>query len=542
MNRVEESLLQAGRFVIFLLLLTAGAAWAWQAPDAGEWKILGTVRFNAHPVKGAFVTASGPAYVKPASTDALGHFILSGNTAGRYLIQVRKNDLPDAATYTVTLAAGTHIDPMDFDILKGGVISGRVLDNQKQPVEGIHIEAMEKEPGRNRVVLSSKSEALTNDRGEYRLPNLASGSYVITAGPRPQEFRKRSRRSVKALQQAYPALTFYPGGQLLNDASPVEVHAGQERPGIDFAFDKVPAYCVSFEVEQNEVSFDEGSHLVALFRPWLGSLGSMPPGFGGGNPSFGVDAEICGITKGEYKLELSTPRVEHGLLHISGYASAVITVDKEDVELGSIALTPSSVVQGLVSGKDARPRDLIPPGVLVGLSLNGVRFFMGSPLEADVQPTGVFTITGVWQDQYELQVLRMPKGYYLIAASQQGRNVAEGGLQPGGGEIQVVLGSDGPTLRGRAVTEQGDGVANASVFLIPKTGEPAMAAQTDQTGGYEFTSGMAPGDYQVAALTGLYESERADPGIAAHLHFNRGDLTLRPGQSLNLNVKVQAAR
>ena len=35
-----------------------------------------------------------------------------------------------------------------------------------------------------------------------------------------------------------------------------------------------------------------------------------------------------------------------------------------------------------------------------------------------------------------------------------------------------------------------------------------MAARTDQSGGFEFDKGIAPGEYQLAALVGLYEAER----------------------------------
>jgi hypothetical protein len=81
-------------------------------------------------------------------------------------------------------------------------------------------------------------------------------------------------------------------------------------------------------------------------------------------------------------------------------------------------------------------------------------------------------------------------------------------------------------MRGRALTEHGDGVPDASVFLIPKGGGPAIASRTDQTGSYEFTAGVPPGDYGVAALTGLYEPERADPDVMTRFRVRGTDLTI----------------
>ena len=93
------------------------------------------------------------------------------------------------------------------------------------------------------------------------------------------------------------------------------------------------------------------------------------------------------------------------------------------------------------------------------------------------------------------------------------------------------------------LTDRGEsGISNAVVVLVPKNGEPAITTRTDQDGGYEFASAVAPGEYQLAALVGLYEPEQNDPEMAAHFRINGADLTLGPRESLNLDLKAQAVR
>jgi hypothetical protein len=45
----------------------------------------------------------------------------------------------------------------------------------------------------------------------------------------------------------------------------------------------------------------------------------------------------------------------------------------------------------------------------------------------------------------------IPAGYYLIGASQQGKDVLQQGLLPSGGDLQIEIGPDGPTVSGRVL-------------------------------------------------------------------------------------------
>lgn len=329
---------------------------------------------------------------------------------------------------------------------------------------------------------------------------------------------------------------------MLSDATPIEAHSGQERSALNVFVKKTPAHCVTFKMAPGAVSLEQGMEVGVKLDPSLGALGVLSWDFPRHALSFGEDYEICGLTAGQYRLESSAEKIEKNKLYVDGYASESVTVDKRDVNLGTITLQAAQDVRGMATVRDANSGSTIPSGAQVSLWLNGVRFWKGHYFEADIQPLGAFTIAGVWPDEYELRLMHVPSGYYLLAASQQGRNAAVGGLRPGGGDMQMVLASDGATLRGRALAENGEGSATATVFLIPKSGGAAMAARTDQNGGFEFETGIAPGEYQLTALVGLYEAERADPDVATHFRVSGKDVTLGTRQSLTLDVKVQAVR
>lgn len=190
-----------------LLLLCAISALA-MSDAATDWDISGTVTYDGKPAKNVRVFPTGPERVKIGITDAQGQFVLHGNTPGRYNIHAQKEDLPEIADRTVSVAAGSHVGRIDFDFLKGAVIAGRVLDDQKRPVEGMLVEARVKMLGRNGVVLRTTQQSMTNDRGEYRLSHLADGAYVVTVRPKRSQIRKLSKGAEKDEAAVYPVVTF----------------------------------------------------------------------------------------------------------------------------------------------------------------------------------------------------------------------------------------------------------------------------------------------------------------------------------------------
>jgi hypothetical protein len=150
----------------------------------------------------------------------------------------------------------------------------------------------------------------------------------------------------------------------------------------------------------------------------------------------------------------------------------------------------------------------------------------------------------VFPDDYGLTVSGLPDSYYLRGASQQGRNLSRGPIQPGGGDLQISLASDAAAIRGRTVDKDDNPIPDVTVILVSSKRldtDPILTRQSDNNGAFEFTS-VEPGKYQVLALTGLYAGEASDPAFVDNHTSQASDVEVAAKESRNVSLKVNGAR
>jgi hypothetical protein len=81
------------------------------------------------------------------------------------------------------LAAGQKLSGLRAAILPESTISGRVLGRTGQPYVGAVTAFVPATSRTGEAVIATYQTVQTNDRGEYRLANLAAGPYFLRAGP-----------------------------------------------------------------------------------------------------------------------------------------------------------------------------------------------------------------------------------------------------------------------------------------------------------------------------------------------------------------------
>ena len=106
-----------------------------------------------------------------------------------------------------------------------------------------------------------------------------------------------------------------------------------------------------------------------------------------------------------------------------------------------------------------------------------------------------------------------------------------------------MLGADGPAIAGNAVDKDNQPVHDAIVILTSKDAPPILISQqSDQDGRFQFNSGLPPGDYKLAALTGLVDGEAQDPEFVKTNLSDATEVTLASKGSQSVTLTVHKIR
>jgi hypothetical protein len=115
---------------------------------------------------------------------APGSYYAAVDGAGFYEIE---NGTASQQLRTVTVLSGEVSSSVDFDVVRGGVITGKIINPEDAPVVEVSVTLLPVD-GKPAPVLSGRSP-LTNatngrpdDRGIYRLYGIAPGRYRLLVG------------------------------------------------------------------------------------------------------------------------------------------------------------------------------------------------------------------------------------------------------------------------------------------------------------------------------------------------------------------------
>jgi hypothetical protein len=125
----------------------------------------------------------------------------------------------------VTLAAGQVLEGIDFSLVPGAVVTGRILDEVGEPVAGVHVSLARDGFVQDGRRLVSRHGASTDDRGRYRIFGVAPGDYVLLVVA--SDLGGASTDLVRDVP------TYYPGTASIAEAQWVTLASGQERAGFD---------------------------------------------------------------------------------------------------------------------------------------------------------------------------------------------------------------------------------------------------------------------------------------------------------------------
>jgi len=462
------------------------------------------------PLRGAAVTlvVSGRrSEPLAARTDATGRFAFRNVQPGSYRLIVdrtgyARQEFGQRALgrrgVALNLSPGQRMTDLLFRMTPAGVITGRVFDEQGEPVVGVMVNVLRRVYREGRLAFEGGESDRSDDRGEYRIFNLMPGKYVVSATPMGgmSGFGVRRREGNDASEEAYVP-TFYPSVTDPETAVPVEISPGQELTGIDFTL--VPQRTVRVSGRVLAAGGGRGSTQVAL-------LPRSPRGpFRGRAREDSVEAdgtfELSGVAPGAYIL--AAMRHEENMTYS---AREAVDVGNSNVEGLTLSLAPN----GTVSGKVVVEGGTLPESrVFVNLRPDDVLSRGGN---ARAQADGTFQVRNVSAGEYHVTVGGAPEDYYLKSV-RRGNEVFANRSVPLAQDtagLEVVLSPSGARVEGQVLTDENLPASGVMVVLVPvrelRHFRAAYRTGTTDVTGQFVLRGIPPGDYTAYA----WDSDEGD--------------------------------
>ena len=402
------------------------------------------------------------------------------------------------------------------------VITGRVLDEEGEPLARVQIQVLRRRYFRGKAQLMPSGGGQTIDTGEFRVSDLPPGRYWISATWRNQMrmFGDAPARNTADKPEEEYVTTYFPATADQAGARPIEVGPGDEIPGIDIRMQKARVYRIRGKV----AGATQPLRLMIVPRDRHAVLGF----FGGAGAMVKADGtfEIGSVQPGSYYIAAMPMQGMQSLV-----ARVPVDVARENVENVVITAVSGSTLTGSIRVSEGK-----------GITFSGVRVQL-SPMEgmafnvpnATAKEDGSFVLENVGPDRYRVMVLNLPKDTWLQSIRAGDQEVLDSGIDlaaGAAGNVQIVLGLGTGSISGTVQDAKQQPASGSIVTLLPDPMKEERydlyrTTTADQNGQFNL-QGIAPGEYK------LFAWDDVDPGSYMDLEF------LKPHESKARKITIKA--
>lgn len=444
----------------------------------------------------------------------------------------------------VTVTAGASVEHIDIVLPRGGVIAGRITDENGDPIENaaVSVWQIRFSAGRRRLsAVQGLPTRRTNDLGRYRMFGLPAGRYLVGA-------------VVGQIVVGLPiadlpgyARTYFPGTPNPTEAETVDVRAAQDALNVDFSL--APARMARISGSAFSATGDPVQNLSLSPSYRSGAVAVAPVG-ARTRPDGSFD--FPNVPAGEYVVQAAKPRMSSSTE--GEFGAQFVTVNGVDITDVVIRMSAGSTIAGRVTfeGGVAPPRsnrfELSP--VPVDLDLTSL---VGSPTaRAEVHDDWTFDMRGA-NGPRRLRLLEAPAGWALKSILVNGIDVTDTPLMFGTNEqslrdVEVVLTNHVTEIVGGVTDDRGRPTSDYVVVAFAadrgvwyqqsrflKNALPSRDATFA-------LRGLPPGQYFVAAIDRRLGVEAAgeleNPEYLESLVAHATRVTLSEGQRTTLTLKI----
>jgi len=486
-----------------------------------EATVSGKVTIKGKPAPGIVVglRASQPTQADStykATTDSDGNYRIIEVPGGSFQVApvapaLVISEVNNSMGQIVVITEGEHVEGIDFEMVRGGVITGKITDAEGHPVieERITLSPVDQRSQRGPFYSGSRM-FVTDDRGIYRLFGVRPGRYKVSVGEGDNSYY-RSIGSGRSLHQT----TFYPDVTDPAKATVVEIDEGTEATGIDIALGQTPrGVSVDGRVVDRETGKPLANVTIGLSKiVMIDASNSRSMGGGTGTRS---------DKQGEFRLENLTP----GKYTISVYPAPEsnlraepVTFDVLDQDVTGLLIksTMGASVSGTVSlegTRDSRALAALAQAYVAAYIVQSPNVTSGH--SARVNPDGSFQVGGLQAGManFSLESMNNVRGLTVLRVERDGV-VQPAGVQIQNGEkvtgIRIVVTYSNGSIRGVIKTENGTLPANGRFIVqLAKPAEPNGGQQpvNADSRGHFLVEGLAAGSYELRVIAYVPDSRQ----------------------------------
>ncbi len=469
-----------------------------------------------------------------ATTDQDGNYLIIDVPAGSYEVMTVAPafvlaDLKNPRNQIVVLGEGESVENIDFSLVRGGVITGKVIDADGRPVIQQQVslyraDAFEQQ-SQQRGQIYPVSGLNTDDRGIYRMFGIAAGRYKVALGR-----DDNALSGSVAIGRASYKRVFHPDVTDQAKATVIEVSEGSEATNVDITLGRaMEMFRASGRVIDDEKGLPIPNVKFGLQR-MIGDHSEYVNSLVTSN-SHG-DFIIESLIPGKYSVfQWPEPNNE---LRID--ATSFDVVD-QDVEALTIKLTKGAGLAGVVlleGENESAFAKLVQLQLQAYVSVPGRGSGIGRSAISFVGPDGSFHFGGLSSGTANISLSgtrdnKQLRGFTIIRVEREGI-VQPRGIELKEGEqvtgVRLIVSYGNATLRGVVVLANGALPANGSIFVRlvrpGETSDPIRPPSVDARGHF-LIDGLQGGLYELSVSV-FWPGGKPRPPVKQQVNLQDGSI------------------
>ena len=454
-----------------------------------------------------------------AASDQEGKYRIANVPSGNYYVAPVApafviSDVNKSGGQSLVIAEGDNVEGIDFDLVKGGVITGKVTDTEGHPIVEEQVSLLSADYPRSGPSFHVPGSFQTDDRGIYRMFGLRPGRYKVSVG------EESVYRGVGGRRHSLP-ITFYPDANEAAKAAVIEIGEGTEATKIDITLGHaVEGFAVSGRVVDGETGKPVSGMPISLSKIMIIDANSRS-GSGGvtdvrSNAEGGFRLEK--LPAGKYSISIQPPPESD--LRAEPVAFDVIDQDVTGLLIKAATGTSLSgiVVLEAIRGVNAATAAQAPSWLSVHFRNEGGGFTSSQSVQ--IKPDGSFRIGGLLAGTVTFSVGSWgPTGNakpITISRVERDGVIQPKGIQVQTGEhvsgIRVVAAYSSGSIRGVVKVENGVLPPGGRLVIgLSKVGDASenMGGGTAvDARGHFLIEGLAAGTYELTAMAYVPESRQ----------------------------------